>query len=146
MPDVVDQFCALTEIADIDALMETLAPDAELHSPISGALVFRGHDDLRVLLTAVYRGISGLRWTARLGDGARRVLLAEAKVGPFRMTEAMVIQLADDGRIRRLDPHLRPWLALSFLAIKLGPGLLRHPRLMRRARAARPPAAVGATA
>ncbi|MEV6387707.1 nuclear transport factor 2 family protein [Nocardia xishanensis] len=146
MPDVVDQFCAATEIADIDALMETLAPDAELHSPISGVLVFRGHDDLRVLLAAAYRGISGLRWTARLGDGARRALLAEAKVGPFRLTEAMVLELADDGRIRRLDPHLRPWLALSFLAVKLGPGLLRHPRLMRRARAAQPPAAVGATA
>ncbi|MEV0338680.1 nuclear transport factor 2 family protein [Nocardia sp. NPDC050713] len=143
MSDVVDQFCAATETADIDALMDTLAPDAELRSPISGTLVFRGHEDLRILLTVVYRGVSGLRWTARIGDGPRRVLLAEAKVGPFRMTEAMVLDLAEDGRIRRLDPHLRPWLAISFLAAKLGPGLLRYPAVMRRARSAEAPAAVG---
>jgi hypothetical protein len=30
-------------------LVETLAPDAEVISPISGRMVFRGHDDWRAL-------------------------------------------------------------------------------------------------
>ncbi|MET8870544.1 nuclear transport factor 2 family protein [Nocardia sp. NPDC004604] len=133
MSDAVAQFREATEAADIDAMMRTLAPDAELTSPLSGRLTFRGHDDLRILLTAAYGSLSHLRWTENIGDGDRRVLLAEASVGPFRMTEAMILELAADGRIRRLNPHLRPWLPLSFLAVKLGPRLLRHPGVMRRA-------------
>ncbi|MFD0361187.1 nuclear transport factor 2 family protein [Nocardia sp. GCM10030253] len=135
MTDAVSQFRKATESADIDALMDTLAPDAELASPVSGRLVFRGLDDLRILLSAVYSGVSAMRWTDQIGDGPRRVLLGEATIGPFRMTEAMVIELAEDGRIRRLNPHVRPWLALTFLAVKLGPRLIPHLDVMRRARA-----------
>ncbi|WP_328403232.1 nuclear transport factor 2 family protein [Nocardia sp. NBC_00403] len=138
MTNAVPQFRKATESADIDALMETLAPDAELASPISGRLVFRGQDDLRILLTAVYRGISAMQWTDQIGDGAHRVLLGEASIGPFRMTEAMVIELDKDGRIRKLNPHIRPWPALTFLAVRLGPRLIRHPGVMRRAAGARP--------
>ncbi|MFQ6397171.1 nuclear transport factor 2 family protein [Nocardia sp. KC 131] len=133
MTDAVSQFRTATESADIDALMDTLAPDAELASPVSGKLVFRGHDDLRILMSAVYRGVTGMRWTDQIGDGTRRVLLGEATIGPFRMTEAMVIELAEDGRIRRLSPHLRPWLPLTLLAVTLGPRLIRHPGVLRRA-------------
>ncbi|MFE7800212.1 nuclear transport factor 2 family protein [Nocardia sp. NPDC057440] len=138
MTDAVPQFRTATESADIDALMETLAPDAELTSPISGRLVFGGQDDLRILLTTVYRSISMMRWTDQIGDGTHRVLLGEAYIGPFRMTEAMVIELDEDGRIRKLSPHIRPWPALTFLAVKLGPRLIRYPGVMRRASGARP--------
>ncbi|MFD6159357.1 nuclear transport factor 2 family protein [Nocardia sp. NPDC060256] len=131
--DAVARFCAATTAADFDALMETLTPDATLASPLSGRLVFRGKDDLRVLLTAAYGGLSTLRWTEQIGDGTRRVLLAEAAVGPFRLTEALVLELADDGRIRKLNPHLRPWLPLTALAVWLAPGLFRHPGVLRRA-------------
>ena len=54
-----------------------------------------------------------------LGDASTRVALGEGTVGPFRLTDAMVCGLAPDGRIRRISPHLRPWLALSTLALKL---------------------------
>ncbi|MFE9576417.1 nuclear transport factor 2 family protein [Nocardia sp. NPDC006044] len=131
--DSVAEFCAATTAADFDALMETLTPDAALTSPLSGRLVFRGKDDLRILLTAAYGGLSDLRWTEQIGDGPRRVLLAEATVGPFRLTEALVLELADDGRIRALNPHLRPWLTLTALAIWLAPRLIRHPGVLRRA-------------
>ena len=133
MSDAVARFREATEAGDFDALITTLAPDAALTSPVSGRLVFRGHLDLRILLAAAYGSLGRLRWTEHIGEGARRVLLAEAAVGPFRMTEAMVLELAADGRIRRLEPHLRPWLPLTLLAVKLAPRLLRHPGVMRRA-------------
>jgi len=113
--------------------MATLAPDAEVVSPISGRMVFRGHDDLRILLSAIYGAIDGLRWRDEIGDGDVRVALGDATVGPFPLGDAMVFELAEDGRIRRIRPHLRPWLALTLLALKLGPKVGRHPGLIRRA-------------
>jgi hypothetical protein len=54
MDDAVAGYRVMSEANDIDGLMETLAPDAELVSPLSGLMVFRGKDDLRVLLGAIY--------------------------------------------------------------------------------------------
>jgi SnoaL-like domain len=133
MTDAVSTYCAASEAADIDAMMGTLAPDAELVSPISGRMVFRGHDDLRILLTAVYGSLNGLRWTEAVGQDHVRVAIAEARVGPLRMTDAMVFDLGADGLITRVRPHLRPWLALTLLAAMLGPKVGRHPALVRRA-------------
>lgn len=133
MDDAVARYRAASEAGDIDAIMATLAPDAELVSPISGRMVFRGPEDLRVLLGAVYSSISGLGWREALGDGAVRVVVGDGSVGPFKLGDAMVFELAEDGRIRRISPHLRPWLALTLLSLKLGLKLSRHPGVIRRA-------------
>ena len=44
MDDALARYCAATEAGDVDGFV----------SPISGRMVFRGHDDVRVLLSAVY--------------------------------------------------------------------------------------------
>jgi hypothetical protein len=118
-------------------MMDTLASDVELVSPISGRMIFRGADDLRVLLTAVYGSMTGLRWREEVGDGAHRVVIGDGRIGPLTLGDAMILELADDGRIHRIRPHLRPWLSLTVFAIRLGPKMARHPgvlvRAMRRA-------------
>jgi hypothetical protein len=131
--DAVSRYRAASEANDIDALMQTLAPDVEVVSPISGRMVFSGQDDVRLLLAAVYGSLRGLRWSETVGDGERRVVLGEARVGPVGLTDAMVFELAPDGRIRRISPHLRPWLALTLFAAVLGPRLGRRPGVMWRA-------------
>ena len=133
MEDAVSRYRAASEAGDLEAMAETLTADVELVSPISGRMVFRGSDDVRVVLAAVYGSLHDLRWTDALGEGARRVIVAETRVGPVRMTDAMVLDLAPDGRIRRLAPHLRPWLALTLLAAILGPKVGIHPGVIRRA-------------
>jgi hypothetical protein len=45
----------------------------------------------------------------------------------------MIFELASDGRIDRIRPHLRPWLALTVFALMLGPRVARHPGLVWRA-------------
>jgi hypothetical protein len=45
----------------------------------------------------------------------------------------MVFELDDDGRIARIRPHLRPWLALTVLALRLGPTIARRPGVVWRA-------------
>jgi hypothetical protein len=133
MDDAVQRYCAASEAGDIAAVVATLAPDVEVVSPISGRMVFRGLNDARVLLSAVYGSLEGLRWTEQLGNGERRVVVGEMRVGGVRMTDAMIFELGPDGRIRRISPHLRPWLALTLFAAILGPKMARHPGIVRRA-------------
>jgi hypothetical protein len=133
MDDAVTRYRTASEANDIDAMMETLAPDAELVSPISGHMVFRGHDDLRVLLRAVYGSLKDLRWGDEVNDGKLCLLMADTKVGPLKLTDAMVFELAEDGQIQRIRPHLRPWLALTLFALILGPKVGSRPGVVWRA-------------
>ena len=133
MVDAVEHYRVASEAGDMEALMAALAPDVEVVSPISGRMVFRGHQDVRVLLTAVYGTLRDLHWTDPVGDGDRRVLIGETRIGPIRMTDAMVFELAPDGLIRRISPHLRPWLVLTLFAAVLGPKVGRRPGVVRRA-------------
>jgi hypothetical protein len=133
MDDAVARYRLASEANDIDALMATIAPDAEVVSPLSGRIVFRGRDDLRVLLGAVYSTLHDLHWREEIGGGSTRVLIGDCKVGPMRMSDAMALELAADGRIRRIRPHLRPWLATTLFALLLGPQVARHPSIIGRA-------------
>jgi hypothetical protein len=133
MDDALSRYRSASEANDIDGIMAALTPDVEVVSPISGRMVFRGQDDVRVLLSAVYGSLQGLTWIREIGEGEHRVLFGRARLGPVRMTDAMVFELAPDGRIQRISPHLRPWLALTLFALVLGPKVGRHPGIVLRA-------------
>lgn len=139
--DAVARFCAASAANDVDAMVGTLALEAELVSPISGRMVFRGREDLSVLLAEVYGTVRNLHWHEHVGTGDLQVAVGAANIGPFTLTDATVFELAEDGLIRRLRPHLRPWPALTLFALELGPRVARHAGLMRRALASRPRAA-----
>ena len=109
--DAVTTFLDATQRNDVEAMVSVLAPDVELVSPLSGRMVFRGRDDLRVLLAAVYGGLNDLIWQEVIGDGSTRVAVSTATVAGVTVTDAMVLDLDEAGQIRRIRPHLRPWLA-----------------------------------
>lgn len=133
MDSAVDRYMAASQENDIDEMLATLAPDAELISPIVGSMVFRGHEDLRVVLRAIYGSLTGLRWHATLSDGRARVTLGTARIGPLTIEDAMLLKVGDDGSIRRIKPHLRPWGAITLFALKLGPRIARSPKVVQRA-------------
>ena len=135
--ETVSRYRTASEAGDLAGMVATLTPDVELVSPISGRLVFRGVADVRTVLAAVLASIRGMHWTRETAGDGIRVVYGEARVAGLRLTDAMVLELSDDGRIRRITPHLRPWLALTALALHLGIRLARHPMLFRRARVAR---------
>jgi SnoaL-like protein len=133
MDDAVTRYCAASKAGDIDALVATLAPDVEMVSPLSGRMLFRGQDDLRLLLAGVYGTISDVHWGEPIGQGSARLSVCECRVGGFRLDDAMMFELADDGRIRRIRPHLRPWLGTTLFALMLGPKIARTPGVIWRA-------------
>lgn len=57
-------------------------------------------------------------------------MLGDGRVGPFKLADAMVLELAEDGRIQRIRPYLRPWLAVRFLTLALGARTAGHPGVM----------------
>jgi hypothetical protein len=133
MDDAIAVYRKASEANDLGRLLPVLTPDCEVVSPISGRMVFRGTMDLRVLLGAVYSTTRGMRWTEEVGDGPARVLIGEFKVGPLRCTDAMAFDLAPDGRIRRIRPHLRPYLGTTLFAMSLGLKVAVHPGVVFRA-------------
>jgi hypothetical protein len=130
--DAVARFCHAVESNDVDGMLATLAPTAELVPPVSGSMVFRGHDDLRVLLGAVFSNLTNMRLRQTLSDGDTRVAIFDAAVAGMPITDTMVIDLDSDGFIQRLTPHIRPWLPLTVVSIALAPKMLRHPAVIRR--------------
>ncbi len=122
----VDRYLAAARSNDIHALLETLADDPELVSPLSGRMVFRGRDDLRVLLGVVYGSLRGVSWQTPIRDGNRCVVLGESRVGPAHRYDVTVFELADDGRIERIRPFVRPWLGLTVDALVVGPKMALH--------------------
>ena len=58
MEDAVNGYRAASEARDADGVMATLARDVAIVSPLSGRMVFRGHSDARILLSAVYDSLS----------------------------------------------------------------------------------------
>jgi hypothetical protein len=131
--DAVATYCAASAARDIERLIGTLAPDAEIVSPLSGRMIFRGREDAGVLLDAVYSTVQGLSWGEQVGGGASRVVIGTARVAGLRLDDAMVFELADDGSIRRVRPHLRPWLAVTAFALQVAARMLRHPAVLLRA-------------
>jgi hypothetical protein len=131
--DVIARYRAASEANDIDALVELLEPDADLISPLSGRMVFRGADDMRALLSAVYGSLKAWRWREEVGDDRLRMVAGAGKVGPFKVGDAMLFELSSEGKIRRIRPHLRPWLGVTGFALVVGPRLARHPGVILRA-------------
>jgi hypothetical protein len=133
MADAISSFQAACEAKDFAAMADTLAPDVELPSPISGRMVFRGKADVITLLTAVYGGLRQLSWREEIGEGTTRVVVSEGRVFGVMVHDALILEMAADGQIRRIRPHLRPWLALTLVFVRLFPAIGRNPGIVLRA-------------
>jgi hypothetical protein len=115
-----------SERKDVAGMVACLAPDVVLVSPITDGFAFRGREQLRALLEDVMAVVDDVRYTTDVGDGSTRVLRLEARVGPQRLVEALLVELAPDGLITRMELFVRPLPGLTTLAAALGPRVARR--------------------
>jgi hypothetical protein len=135
MPLAVDSPLAAYRAAyleeDLDALLATMRPDVVLHSPITNAFAFRGHDQMRALIEDVHAVVSDSVYTLDVGDDRTRVLRLEARVGRQRIDETLVMTLDEDGLIAAMELFVRPLPGVTALAAALGPRVARRRSRMR---------------
>jgi hypothetical protein len=111
------------EAHDIDALIDTFAPDVVLHSPLISE-PFKGREDVGFLFRTLadeYLFADGFRYTAELADKDTLVL---AFRGPLRGTDVEGIdlfKLNSDGKIREVTVFLRPLPGTAAIAKFLSP-------------------------
>jgi len=109
------------------------AEDGALRSPIFGHFTFRGREDLRTLMRAVYKGVKETEFTSRAVEGRTAMLAARSRVLGLRIEEAFVFELDESGRIKVVTVHIRPLLGLTVLMLVLAVRMAAHPAVLLRA-------------
>src|SRR5215208_5689545 len=75
------RFRAAVEAGDVEAFLETLAPDVVLHSPITLRTRFEGREEIRELMGSVFATVHEIRYYEDVGDARSRALFYRARVG-----------------------------------------------------------------
>lgn len=120
------RYRAAIEAGDTDAFLQTLAPDVVLHSPITARTRFCGHDEIRVLMGAVFSNIEDIRYFEDVGDATTRALFYRGRVGRQEVEEATLVRLDSEALITEIRLWFRPLPGLTAVMRKLGPALARE--------------------
>lgn len=113
------------ESRDLDAMIETLAPDVVFHSPLITE-TFEGRDQVadlfRVLVDAVLFG-GDVHYTEELADDDTAVLVFSLNVKGRRVEGVDVLKHDDRGKIKEMTVFLRPLPGATAVAQALSPRL-----------------------
>jgi SnoaL-like domain len=130
--EVISAWRTAGERADVQAAAQCLADDVEVISPLTAQFRFRGRDQVREMLSAAFKVITGIRYHTVIGEGRVWALYYYGRVGRHELEEAQLLRLDDAGLIRELTLFGRPLPALTAMMAGIGPRLLRRqgrPRL-----------------
>jgi len=111
------------ESRDFDGVARALAPDVQLHSPITASFSFEGRDQVASLLETVRGVFDELHYIHDFGEGNVRVLVFEARVGRERIQGTDTLLLDDHGLVRDINVFIRPLAGLVGFAATLAPQL-----------------------
>jgi hypothetical protein len=113
------------EARDIEALVDTLAPDVVLHSPLISE-AFRGKDNVGEIfrnLADDYLFKDGFHYTAELVEGDTVVLAFKGSLNGKEVEGVDLLRVDSEGKIRDITVFLRPLTGAAAVAQHLAPRL-----------------------
>ncbi len=111
------------EARDLAAVVDAFAPDAVVHSPITGALTFTGHEQIGAVFRVILDVFKGIRYTDELRGTHSAVLVASAQVDGTDIELVDHMRLDESGKISELTVFFRPLPAIAVSARAIGAGL-----------------------
>jgi hypothetical protein len=114
------------EARDLEAVKDAFAPDAVLHSPLTGRLTFRGREQIGAICEIVLEAFEGLTYTEEVREGDAAFLVARARVDGQDIEIVDHLRLGPDGRISEFTVFFRPLPAAATALRLLGAGLGRR--------------------
>jgi hypothetical protein len=114
------------EAHDLAAVVDAFAPDAVVHSPITGALRFEGREQIGAVFGVILDVFDDIRYTAELRGEGGAVLIASAQVDGTDIEIADHMRLDEHGKISELTVFFRPMPAIAVSARAIGAGLGRR--------------------
>jgi hypothetical protein len=114
-------FRAAVEARDHAAMVDALADDVRLHSPVAFR-PFEGREAVSTLFAALLETFEDFRYTDELssGDGVH-ALIFRARVGDKELEGLDLVRLDEDGLIDDFTVMVRPASGLMALAEAIGP-------------------------
>ncbi|MEU6560513.1 nuclear transport factor 2 family protein [Nocardia nova] len=109
---------------DIDRLIDAMAPDIVLHSPMLSA-PFRGRRVARDLYTALFAKIEQLEILEQSKTAGTETIVFRAQLGRRTIDGVDVIRYDPQGDIIEIRNFIRPLSAIGLFAGATGPGFAR---------------------
>jgi hypothetical protein len=117
----IARYRAAGERHDADAVAALLAPDVELHSPLTASVDFAGRDEVVAMHRDIFAVLDGIETAEPLALGDERAFRFAARVRGVPLEAMMLARLDADDRIDRLTIYARPLPAVGTLLSALPP-------------------------
>jgi len=114
------------EAKDLDAVLDSFAPDAILHSPLTSKLAFTGRDQIGAVTAVIFEVFRDLRYTEEVRRDDSAFLISRALVGDQEIEIADHLRLGPDGKITELTVFFRPLPATTAAMRLIAAGLGRR--------------------
>ncbi|HUA12626.1 MAG TPA: nuclear transport factor 2 family protein [Solirubrobacteraceae bacterium] len=114
------------EEGDVEAAVACFAADAVLRSPLTDALAFRGHDEIRTVTEIVLASFQERSYGEVVAAGPTAFIAWSALVGGRSIEVVDRLELDGDGRIRELSVFCRPLPAATAALRVVGTALARR--------------------
>ncbi len=105
---------------DHPAMVATLAPGVQFHSPVAFR-PFDGRESTAGVLAAIMSVFEDFEYTDELSSGDTVALMFRARVGDKSVQGIDYLQIGDDGLIEEFTVMLRPLSAIMAVAERMAP-------------------------
>lgn len=119
-------FRAAMEAGDLDAVVDSFAPDAVLRSPLTAKLTFSGREQIRAVIAVILDVFEDLRYTEEVRGENAAFLVSRARVGGQDIETVDQMRLGPDGKIIEFTVFFRPLPATAAALRAIGAGLGRR--------------------